>query len=457
MYTKHAELKAGVMVLTALTVFLAFLFYAGGAKSIWAKHRYVTMRFKPGPTAPVVGDSVLMNGFEIGRIESVAQAVELRSGKALTLEDRAALHLADGQDAVAREIFVRAVARLDERQTIPVGTTAEISTTLTGSRVLQMKLGLSTVDLSDDDTTRSPIPVVAAGDFADLQRSVQALTDKIGTLVDKGSGVVEKVGTAIDDVRGLLASIKAKIDVIDAKGIQDNVLAASASLRDTLASVQRRVDEIADKLSSAAGNVDALASRGKEVVDRTGVQVAALLDDLKKLVADLDAVVGDVRPKVNAILDNVTAASASVAKLGKDLEDLGPKLSAIVGSTGTGLEKVIARLAEVGHNLSDVSEDLRANPWKLLNKPEEKEIAFENLRNAASNFVRASGAVQQTIADLKSLESRTDLGTDAQKRMLQAAFVRLQTDLAKYTDAETRFTGLLRSSGPSGPVAPPGR
>ena len=31
MYTKHAEFKAGLVVLSALAVFLGFLFYAGGA------------------------------------------------------------------------------------------------------------------------------------------------------------------------------------------------------------------------------------------------------------------------------------------------------------------------------------------------------------------------------------------------------------------------------------------
>ena len=65
--------------------------------------------------------------------------------------------------------------------------------------------------------------------------------------------------------------------------------------------------------------------------------------------------------------------------------------------------------------------------------------------------------MQETIADLKALEARRDLGTEVQKRMLAEAFGRLQSDLAKYADAETRFTGLLRSSGTGAPTAPRGR
>jgi ABC-type transporter Mla subunit MlaD len=450
-YTKHAEFKAGLTVLAALVVFLGFLFYAGGADSLWAQYRFVHMRFKAGPTAPVKGDPVLMNGFSIGRIDSVVQAEEIRRGSALTMADRAALHLDATGDGAAREIFVRAVARLDKAQQLPVGTTGEISTSITGRRVLQLKLGFSTDNLRDEDTVSHPILVVAAGDFADLQRSVSDLSDKIGALVDKGGLVVDKVGAALDDVRGLLASIRAKVDVIDAKGIQDNVLAATGSLRDTLASVQKRVDEIADKLSSAAGNVDAMTGRGKEVVDQTGRQLAVLLDDLRKLVADMDLVVGDVRPKVNTILDNVIAVSASAAKLGKDVEGLGPKLDNLVTSAGARLDQVLVRLAEVGHNLADVSEDLRAHPWKLLNKPEEKQIAYENLRNAASNFVRASGEVQQSILELKSLEARRDLVPAEQSRLVTAALARLEADLAKYAQSEAFFTQLLRGGAQSMP------
>jgi len=163
---------------------------------------------------------------------------------------------------------------------------------------------------------------------------------------------------------------------------------------------------------------------------------------------------------LNAVAVSLTAtnslngpgASALVARLGKDLEDLGPRLSAIVGTTGGGLEKVIARLAEVGHNLSDVSEDLRAHPWKLLNKPDEKEIAFENLRNAASNFVRASGMVEDAIKGLKELEGRRDLPPPEQARLVKAALARLEADLSKYTQAEAYFTQLLRGGPPSMPV-----
>ncbi len=457
MHTKNAEFKAGLTLLVGIGVFLGFLFYASGAKSPWAEYRHLRLRFKQGFLAPTVGDPVVMNGVEVGRVETVSQATEERRGARLTLADRATLKLKDGEDGVAREIYVLAVVRMEPGQVVPRGTTAEISESLVGSRKLKLKPGLSVENIEDKDTVAEPIPTVAAGDFTDLQRSVQDLADKVTGLVEQGSGVLEEVTKALADVRGLIADLRAKVDQVDVAGIQGNVLEASKALRTTLEKASAQVDAIARKVDAAAGNVETLTGRGVEVVDATGKDVHELLASLKALVARLDGIVIDAQPKISATFDNVLAASASVTRLGEDLEAIGPRLNGILGDAGGDLSGVLKRLNEVGHNLADASEDVRAHPWKLLNKPDDKEIAFENLRNAASNFVRASGAVQQTIADLKALEARTDLGTDAQKRLLQAAFVRLQTDLAKYGDAESRFTGLLRTSGPAGPVQPPGR
>ncbi len=457
MHTKNAEFKAGLTLLGGLVVLLGFLFYASGAKSPWAEYRRLHLRFKQGFLAPTVGDPVLMNGVEVGRVESVSQAAEERRGARLTLSDRAALKLKDGEDGVAREVYVAAVVRMDPAQIVPRGTVAQISESLVGSRKLILKPGLSSENIRDADTVADPIPATAAGDFSDLQRSVQDLADKVSALVDKGAGVLEEVQKAIVDVRGLIGDLRAKVDQVDVAGIQGNVLEASKALRTTLENASVKVDAIATKVTAAAGNLETLTGRGVEVVDATGKDVQELLASLKALVAHLDGIVLDARPKVAATLDNVLAASTSATRLGKDLEAIGPRLNGILGDVGGDLTAVLKRLNEVGHNLADASEDVRAHPWKLLNKPEDREIAYENLRNAASNFVRASSAMQETIADLKALEARRDLGSDVQRRMLAEAFGRLQSDLAKYTDAEARFTGLLRSSASSAPPVPSGR
>ena len=86
MYTKHAELKAGIVVILAMTVLLGLLWLAGGSESLFAKYREIHIRFEQGFAAPVKGDSVFMNGLKVGRILSSGQREETRTGAQLILQ-----------------------------------------------------------------------------------------------------------------------------------------------------------------------------------------------------------------------------------------------------------------------------------------------------------------------------------------------------------------------------------
>ncbi len=78
MYTKQAELKAGLMFLVALAGLLFVLFRAGGSRLPWAKGPSIHLRFAQGFAAPHVGDPVMMNGLRIGTVKAVGQGTEVR-------------------------------------------------------------------------------------------------------------------------------------------------------------------------------------------------------------------------------------------------------------------------------------------------------------------------------------------------------------------------------------------
>jgi ABC-type transporter Mla subunit MlaD len=152
------------------------------------------------------------------------------------------------------------------------------------------------------------------------------------------------------------------------------------------------------------------------------------------------------------LLDDLNAAGKAAAALGKDLEGVGPRIHALFGGVGGDLDRVLEDLAVVGHNLADASEDIRAHPWKLLNKPDEKEIAYENLRDAMKNYVRAAEQVRRTTEDLKALDGRNDLSETERKTLVDQALERLKGDLVKYDEvARTMLKILQQSAGPFTP------
>ena len=437
MKTKHAEFKAGIVVLAAIAALLTGLFLTSGAEWPWTKHREIHLRLAQGYAAPKVGDPLYMNGVQIGKVFEVVQKVEERPNAQLTMEDRILLRLKPDETGTAREIYVLAKAKLPMGQLIPEGTIGEISVTVTGTRELALRPGRFPRYLTDEDTWKNPIPVTAAGSLSDIAKSINEVVAKIGMLVERGDVLLE-------DVRGVVQSVKVKVDALDVLGLQGEAKAALVNLKDALATVKTRVDEIGAKVSTAADDLGATTSQTAALVKAAGPELAQILQSLKEAAARLAEIATRAGPKVDAILDDLALAAKSAAALGRDLQGVGPKLKGILGDAGTDLDRVLKRFEEVGHNLVDASEDLRAHPWKLLNKPDDKEIAYENLRNAASNYVRAAASIQRAAEDLMKLQAREDLAPDEQKTLVSAALATLKGALAKYQEAEEIYNRLFR-------------
>ncbi len=439
MHTKNAELKAGLVVLVAAGVLLAFLWYAGGAESLFAKKRTIHVRFEQGYAAPVEGDAVYMNGFEVGKVIQVVQKTEIRTGAQLTPEDRARAKDREGkpEDVVSvREIYVLAVVRMPAGQVIPDGTTAEISLDVTGARTLALKPGVSLHDLSDEDTRINPIRATSAGGIADVARAVQALVEKVGRLVSHGDVV-------LDDVQAAIASAKKQIDLIDIAPLQRNLAEGAEEFRKTLAGIRERTEGILTKVSDAAGNVKGLTADAQETVKSVQEDLKKLLASLRSAADNLNAIVTRSGGKVDAILDDVDRAAKSVASAAKDLETLTPRAKGVITQAGAELDRALKLFTETGHNLADASEDLRAHPWLLLNKPPESEIAYENVRDAMRNHVKAAQTVEEAAADLKLLDGRDDLTEPERKELLDQALERLKAGLARYEETAQVLLRLL--------------
>lgn len=452
MYTKRAELKAGLIFVAALGAMLFLLYRAGGSRLPWQQGAALHLRFAQGFAAPRTGDPVYMNGLKIGTVVEVGQGTEVRGVPGpdgttipLTLEDRARLRLRSDEPGKVREVFVTAVVELlREKQPIPRGTRGQITVNLTGARELALLPGPHADDLDPADTKQHPVLTTAAGDIADIQRSIQGLTDKIGTVADNANLV-------LIDLRGTIADVRERIRVIDLAGIQQNVLAASGDLREALAVVRRRVDEIAERLAAASGSMATLTADASAGVTAVTADVREMLAHLKRASADVETLVGRAGPRVDEILAGLAETATAASGVVQEFSGLGTKVTAVVAEAGRDLDTILARVLEGAHNLADVLEDLRAHPWKLANKPEDKEIAFENVRNAASNYVRATTSLRESLAALKALEARADLPGDERAALVRRAMDRLQGDFARYEEAATFFTRLLQS--PS--VAPP--
>lgn len=442
MYTKRAEFKAGVVVLLAIAGLLALVYFAGGEEPIWGSWRHVHIRFTQGYVAPKVGDPVLMNGVRVGRISNVEQREEVRGqggGLPLTAADRLKMGLEDGQKGTFRELFVLAEVKMRADQIVPVGTTAQIDKSLTGIRTLSLLPGFARDNLEDEQTKANPLPGKEAPGLADISGKINDLADKIGTLATQG-------GEVLMEAKDLIGTLRTKIDAFNTVELDKDARAAVGSLRRTLEGLEARVTRIATNLEAATGEMKTMAEKGSGAVGDVRADLKELMASAKEVVRKLDEILAGAKAPIDRFLADLETAGRNFATLSQEFSGIGPEARQILSDLGVDVKVLVSRLNDTAHNLLDTSEDLRAHPWKLLNKPDEKQIAFENLRSAAMSYMRAMRDVNESSKRLMSLLQRKDLDRPEVRQLLEAAVAEFQAAQSKYRADEQRWQRLFRAA-----------
>ena len=443
MYTKNAEFKAGIIVLMGIAALLALVWFAGGAEPVWGEWRYIHVRFKQGYVAPKVGDRVLMNGAPVGRVSQVMQREEIRGagGSApLTALDRLRLGVGPGDAGTVREFYVLAEIKMPADQIVPVGTTAQIEKSVTGIRQLSLLPGVSQENLTDEQTHATPLPGEEAPGLSDISSRISGLAQKLETLASQG-------GEVMMEAKALLVTLREKVDAVDTAEMDKDARAAVAALRRTLEEFEGRVGSIGGNMEDASKDIKTLAQKAVATLDRIDGDVAEALGSLKKAMNTLDGILVEAKGPVRQVLGDLKIAAKNAADVTGELAGVGPEARQLIAGLGVDIDTLLRNLIDTSRNLQDTSEDVRAHPWKLLNKPENEEIAFENLRAAALNYMRAMRDLNDTSRSLVALLGRTDLDLPEVKARVDQAVAEFKAAQDRYQRDEARWQELFRQAG----------
>jgi ABC-type transporter Mla subunit MlaD len=378
-----------------------------------------------------------MNGQAVGRVWEVRQESVLRTGAALTNADRAKMGIEPGENGTIRELYVLAVVRLPKGQIVPKGTTAQIGKSITGMRELALLPGPSQENVLDEATKLEPLLAREAPGLEDITRNVNDLIEKIKGFLDGGNA-------AMADVRALLKTINEKVEAIDAVTINAEITASLTSLKNTIQTVEARIDPIADDVQEAASNINRLTAGGVELVDEVRGDVGEILATLKDVSTRLDAIMKKAEPKIDTLLDDLNRTGKNLANLSTEFGGIGPDARRILGELGEDADAFMKTVSDMAHNLLDASEDLRAHPWKLLNEPEKDQIAFENLRNAMLVYSRAMRDMDEVSRRLKEILAQPDVGSPEVRDRLKQTMGEFRASTDRVRNSERRFRELLR-------------
>jgi ABC-type transporter Mla subunit MlaD len=179
-------------------------------------------------------------------------------------------------------------------------------------------------------------------------------------------------------------------------------------------------------------------------------KVQGLLDDAREATAEVKSILEENRERVKSILQQFDDTMPRVAAALAQLEGLSREAQDMVAELRPDLVRAISAGAGAMKNLEATVEDLRSAPWKLVNKPSDRETDNVQLYNAARLYVDAAGRVALAVQDLETLHRLGVLSDQERSDLVERTLASMQAALADFDTTQKRFTSLITKTADDG-------
>jgi hypothetical protein len=156
--------------------------------------------------------------------------------------------------------------------------------------------------------------------------------------------------------------------------------------------------------------------------------------------------VAENRETIKAVLQNFEDASRRVAPILVRLESLSKNLDETVIEVRPELAATLQNARRAMGNFESLTEDLKTAPWKLINKPSDKESDAVHLYNAARLYVDAAGRIADNIESLDSLRKLGVLDDPSKKDLIERALSQLQDSLGDFEARQKRLADAIAAA-----------
>lgn len=263
-------------------------------------------------------------------------------------------------------------------------------------------------------------------------------------------GILEDASLAVGRLRETIERVDPQIDPAIASAQE-----AIDSLRATFGDVRERVPGWSDSVDASLANVETFT----EELDVLGVEAEGALQQIRVAASDVSATVEENRPRLDAIASNLESASGKL-----DAETI-PLANGLIATTQTEIEQAGAAREEItdeiarflaaelpsarrimasGRLAADqlrlATTEIRAQPWRLLVRPDRKQLGEQLVYDSARTYAAAVGdlraaseALDAVLARSANLEDGLDAGLDT------ASVQQIQTLRAELSDAYERY------------------
>lgn len=215
-------------------------------------------------------------------------------------------------------------------------------------------------------------------------------------------------------------------------------------------------------------DADAITEKGREFADSLpGLSdaVRARVEEVHKLIADARAVINDNRGRIDSIIANsdetmaeardllaslndetrlklndmLDAGSATLA----DARDAVQRVDGLVKEQTPNIRKGLANARMGTDQLRMALAEVRRSPWRLLYRPDMREVEFEILYDAARTYAAATSDLRDATESLEQVAPALSMSESVQREQMEQLIERFNQSVETYRDAEEAFLNLV--------------
>jgi ABC-type transporter Mla subunit MlaD len=413
-HARRNNFLAGAFVLFAIIVAVLVVVLIGGSLESLGKATYV-VRFpvETGVGGLATGSPVSVGGLNVGAVKSVKHIIE--NDQLQSIEVRA---------AVSKKIPLRQGAIASLEQPLLGG----------GGMINFTQLGDGARLTSRDiiPGRLAPPGFLASAGFGDEEREhVRSFLAAVAQGADRFN---DTLGVARDDwaprVSRMLGDTEGKYDTW-----LERIDAATVNIEQTTA----RGPEIAKSFEERLEGFAQVVADARTIIDENREDFRAVVASARSATDDVQAGAADARVFMDRLNSELTDRAMDI--LDGAAESVDHATAILTRADATFIEqqpnirRTLANARLASDQLRDTAAEIRRSPWRLVYRPNDRELEYELLYDSARSFAGAVGELRTTS---ESLQTMLDSGhaTDASNPQIASLIESLEAAFARYRDAE---------------------
>ena len=426
--TKKNEIIVGITVFAVLALAVYVIVLLADMSRLTEEYQQVTVQvpYKTGLQGLSEGSPIHLGGFKVGNIIDTD----------ITTED-------------SGEIFVSFTMELPARYHIYENCVLVPEQNLLGAKAILaiQELGTHGRQLHDGDTAK----------------------------IDLVDGTLERIKKEFDPEKpgSILHTVKKEFDRDNEDSLMGSLTASASNIRDVTARIKEEMEinaidgTLLEKLKHVAQNLDEITNTLRVQFDKTNSQamLAKVLSSLAKFDDSMAGFKEIVCENKEDISETVQSLKKSAKVIETELPSIVDKVSQVVDKADSGLntakealeelksatatanetitvnrdriDLMIQNITEVSSNLKLVSREVRRAPWRLLYKPNQKEMEIQSTVDAAAAF--AAGAERLDSAAIALKKTVSGMGEKVVPEKVKQVLSELEMSFSQFRKAEEKL------------------